>query len=196
MSQTTQRTAEVTLSVDTQGSESKLDGLKAKAAALRKEFSEAFKRGDTKEIDRISREINKVNKETSRLQTNAQCVRDAMMSLDRATPKQLQNTIKMINAELNSGRVPRGTKQWQEYVAQLNHTREELRKVNAEMGAVSKTQDGETSFLNVFCLRAGHIFLTFFSYKECRSILCGSSHLYFYVSTICLYQNRKIPITL
>lgn len=142
MSQSIQRQAEVSLRVDTQDSDSKLDGLKAKAAALRKEFSEAFKKGDTKEIDRINREINKVNQATSRLQTNAQRVRDAMVSLDRATPKQLQNTIKMINAELNSGRVPRGTKQWQEYVAQLNRAREELRKVNSEMGAVSKTQDG------------------------------------------------------
>lgn len=142
MSQSIQRQAEVSLRVDTQDSDSKLDGLKAKAAALRKEFSEAFKKGDTKEIDRINREINKVNQATSRLQTNAQRVRDAMVSLDRATPKQLQNTIKMINAELNSGRVPRGTKQWQEYVEQLKKVKEELRKVNSEMAATGGDDSG------------------------------------------------------
>lgn len=142
MSQSIQRQAEVSLRVDTQDTESKIDRLKAKTAALRKEFSEAFKKGDTKEIDRINREIDKVNRATSRLQTNAQRVRDAMVSLDRATPKQLQNTIKMINAELNSGRVPRGTKQWQEYVEQLKKVKEELRKVNSEMAATGGDDSG------------------------------------------------------
>ncbi|MDE6115412.1 MAG: hypothetical protein K2G49_10180 [Muribaculum sp.] len=74
MSQSIQRQAEVSLRVDTQDSDSKLDVLKAKAAALRKEFSEAFKKGDTKEIDRINREINKVNRATSRIQNDTRFI--------------------------------------------------------------------------------------------------------------------------
>ena len=85
MSQTTQRRAEVTIDLDTGGSESKLDKLKAKAAELRKAFADATKAGDTKEINRLTREINKTSSEIRRLQTNAERVRDAMVSLDKAT---------------------------------------------------------------------------------------------------------------
>ena len=137
MSQTTQRRAEVTIDLDTGGSESKLDKLKAKAAELRKAFADATKAGDTKEINRITREINKTSTEIRRLQTNAERVRDAMVSLDKATPKQLRNTIKLINAELNSGRVARGSREWNDYVKQLQRAQAELKKVNVEMGVTA-----------------------------------------------------------
>ena len=136
MSQTTQRRAEVTIDLDTSGSESKIDKLKAKAAELRKAFADATKAGDTKEVSRLTREINKTNSEIRRLQTNAERVRDAMVSLDKATPKQLRNTIKMINAELNSGRVARGSREWNDYVKQLQRAQAELKKVKAEMEGV------------------------------------------------------------
>ena len=54
MSQTTQRRAEMTIDLDTGGSESKLDKLKAKVAELRKAFADATKAGDTKEINRLT----------------------------------------------------------------------------------------------------------------------------------------------
>lgn len=74
----------MTIDLDTGGSESKLDKLKAKAAELRKAFADATKAGDTKEINRLTREINKTSSEIRRLQTTAERVRDAMMSLDKA----------------------------------------------------------------------------------------------------------------
>lgn len=135
----------MTIDLDTSGSESKIDKLKAKAAELRKAFADATKAGDTKEVSRLTREINKTNSEIRRLQTNAERVRDAMVSLDKATPKQLRNTIKMINAELNSGRVARGSREWNNYVKQLQRAQAELKKVNIEMGTVSKSQGGMLS---------------------------------------------------
>lgn len=133
MSQTIQRKAEVTIDLDTGNSESKLDRLKARAAELRKAFAEATAAGDTKRINSLTREINKTTSEIRRLQTNAERVRDAMVSLDKATPKQLRNTIKLINAELNSGRVARGSREWNDYVKQLQRAQAELKKVKAEM---------------------------------------------------------------
>lgn len=126
----------MTIDLDTSGSESKIDKLKAKAAELRKAFADATKAGDTKEVSRLTSEINKTNSEIRRLQTNAERVRDAMVSLDKATPKQLRNTIKMINAELNSGRVARGSREWNDYVKQLQRAQAELKKVKAEMEGV------------------------------------------------------------
>lgn len=75
----------MTIDLDTGGSESKLDKLKAKVVELRKAFADATKAGDTKEINRLTREINKTSSEIRRLQTNAERVRDAMVSLDKAT---------------------------------------------------------------------------------------------------------------
>lgn len=125
--------AEVILKVNTEDSRKKFDELEKKAASLRKKFEEAYRVGDTKTMAKITQELNKTNRELDSMRVNAANIRAALTDLDKATPKQLQQTIKHINSELGSGRVKRGTKEWEFYTSQLRAVRAELNRVNDEM---------------------------------------------------------------
>lgn len=136
MSTNTQET-EVVLKVNSQQAQQKLKQLEDQAKSLRKEFVEAFKNGDTRGITEVSKKLQQVNKEMNNMRTNAANIKAAMVRLDEASPRELQRTIKMINNELNSGRVRRGSKEWDEYIGKLKEAQTELRKVKAEMAVDS-----------------------------------------------------------
>lgn len=129
----TQQEAEVILKVNDQQARDKFDQLQKQVVDLRNKFAEAFKKGDTREIDRINKELTKVNKQMNSMRTNSANIRAALVSLDQATPRELQRTIKMINNEINSGRVKRGSEEWDFYIQKLKETQAELRKVRDEM---------------------------------------------------------------
>ncbi len=129
----TQREAEVILKVNSKEAQEKLERLENQAADLRDRFAEAFRKGDTRGIDAINKQLQKVNKEIDNMRTNAANIRAAMVRLNEASPRELQRTIKLINNELNSGRVKRGTKEWDEYVGKLKEVQTELQKVKKEM---------------------------------------------------------------
>lgn len=136
----TKEEAEIILKVNDQASRDKFDQLEAKAKQLRQRFDECFKKGDTRGLMEVNKELQKVNNEMNRVRTNAANIRAAMVDLNQATPRELQRTIKMINDELNSGRVKRGSEEWDHYIAKLKETQAELRKVRNEMDGI---EDGE-----------------------------------------------------
>lgn len=129
----TTREAEVVLKVNSKEAQDKLERLQAQAKELRERFADAFRRGDTRGIEAINKDLIKVNKEISLMRTNAANIRAAMTRLDQATPRELQRTIKLINNELNSGRVRRGSKEWDEYIQKLRLVQGELAKVKRDM---------------------------------------------------------------
>lgn len=129
----TQQEAELILKVNDQQAREKFEQLEKKAADLRKKFAEAFRNGDVRGINAINKELQKVNKEMNNRRFNAANIRAAMVRLNEASPKELLRTIKLINEELNSGRVKRGTKEWDFYVQKLKEVQTELKKVKQEM---------------------------------------------------------------
>lgn len=145
----TQQEAEVILKVNEQEAREKFEKLEAKAKELRKQFAEAFKKSDTRAIDEINKKLRQTDKELDNMRTNAANIRAAMVRLNEASPRDLQRTIKLINNELNSGRVKRGTKEWDEYVQKLKEVKAELKNVQSEMavdnddsGFFDKIKDG------------------------------------------------------
>lgn len=129
--------ANVLIRVNTKEPEAKLQKLEDKAARLRKQFTEAFKKGDTEGIDKINKELNRTNRDIEKLKTRVENVRAAMARLDQASPNDLKKTLRLLTAEMNSGRVKRGTKEWNDYVAALKRVQNELSRVRAEMNATS-----------------------------------------------------------
>lgn len=127
---------EATVKVRVNGQEAtkEVERLEKKVISLRREFTDAFKRGDTAEIKRITKELKAADKELQSMRTNAQNISAAMKRLDQSTPKELRNVIRQINNELNSGRVARGSKEWQEYCDRLTRARAELRNVQTQIG--------------------------------------------------------------
>lgn len=144
----TQQEAEVILKVNDKNAREKFEKLQAQAADLRQKFAEAFRKGDTKGIDSINKELQKVDKQINNMRINAANIRAAMVRLNEASPRDLQRTINMINNELNSGRVKRGTKEWDDYVEKLKEVQAELSKVKKEMqpdnskSFIDKIKDG------------------------------------------------------
>ena len=130
----TREDAEVRLKVYTEDAHKRLEELDAKTKKLHQDFARAFRDGDTKAIDKITKEINKTNREIQLMQTNASNVQSAMKRLDNATPRELKKTIAAINNELNSGRVKRGSAEWQQYIQMLKEAKAELKEINDELG--------------------------------------------------------------
>lgn len=140
--------AEVKVLLNDKQAQGRLEKLEEKAAKLREQFQKAFNDGDTKGIKKINSEINRVNKEIKTTRDRIQSIRAAMQRLDEASPRDLRRVLKLINDELNSGRVKRGTKEWDAYVAKLKEVKAELAKVKEEMqpdddrSVLDKIKDG------------------------------------------------------
>ncbi len=129
-------TANVTLKINSQEAIDKFDQLEKKAKQLRSDFADAFKKGDTTQIKNINKELVSTNKSLDLMRTRSSNINAAMKSLSVATPKELQRTIKLINAELNSGEIPRGSAKWKEYQNQLKLVRREMNKIQKESAEV------------------------------------------------------------
>ena len=126
---TTKQYADVELKVNSAQARKQFAELEQKAAKLREKFADAVRVGDPEAVRRINTELQQVNKQMTNMQTNASNIRAAMKRLDEASPAELRKTIKYINSELNSGRVKRGSKEWEMYNEQLRLCQLELKKL-------------------------------------------------------------------
>ncbi len=146
----TTQDATVNIHVNNQEAEQKVSELSARARQLRQEFAEAVRIGDKGTIAKTEKELRKVNKELNNATLRAARIRDAMKHLSQATPKELQNTLKFINQELNSGAVKRGTKEWKAYQEQIKQVNAELKKIQAESReVVSSSKDKLANVANL-----------------------------------------------
>lgn len=128
--------AEAILTVNADFAKKSMEELRKEAESLRKQFKAASDAGDKELAQKLNRELNKVTGSMRSLKTRAENVEAAMKNLDKATPKELNKTIKAITAELNSGRIARGSREWDILVDKLKQTKEALSEVNQEMSAV------------------------------------------------------------
>ena len=100
------------------------------ANASKKERNKA-----AEDLRSVTRELNAKNKELRLSVTRMETMETVLRRLDKATPKQLRATIKELNAELNSGRVERGSEEWNAYTEAIKAARGELKKLNDEQRA-------------------------------------------------------------
>ena len=114
------------------------------ANASKKDRNEAAEK-----LRSVTRELNAKNKELRLSVTRMETMETVLRRLDKATPKQLRATIKELNAELNSGRVERGSEEWNAYTEAIKTARGELKKLNDEQRAFGDEKGGEKGgFLN------------------------------------------------
>lgn len=138
-----------TVEVQVNGEEAKkeLQSLESYANSLKGRLAEAYKAGDTKKIKQLEKELRETNAQLKVMRTNTKNIDAAMNNLGLATPKELRNLIRDINAKLSSGHVKRGSAEWKKYQAQLKLVNAEIRKVNGE---IKETQGWLTRFNNGF----------------------------------------------
>lgn len=128
----------VTLAINSEQAQRKLDEINKKLEEARKKKSEAFDRGDGKALQAYAKEIKSLETQSARLQSRASTVTQVLSNLDKATPRELKATIKEINRELNSGNVERGEKQWKALTRGLQEANAELKKIKDEQKAAEK----------------------------------------------------------
>ena len=131
MSDINQR-ATTTVEINGEQARQELDLLKREAEAWRKKMVEASEAGDVKGFKKAEQELRKVNAQMRAMQKSSIDIDRVLNNLSTAGPKELQRTLKSINAELNSGRIQRGTAAWDKYQKQARLVSAELRKINAE----------------------------------------------------------------
>ena len=129
----------VTLAINSEQAQHKLDEINKKLEEARKKKSEAFDRGDGKALQAYAKEIKSLEAQSARLQSRASTVEKVLNNLDKATPRELKATIKEINRELNSGNVKRGEEQWKGLTRALQETKAELKKISDEQKAAESS---------------------------------------------------------
>lgn len=139
--------ATVEVQVNGEDAKKELQSLESYANSLKGRLAEAYKAGDTKKIKQLEKELRETNAQLKIMRTNARNIDAAMNNIGLATPKELRNLIRDINAKLSSGHVKRGSAEWRKYQEQLKLVNAEIRKVNGE---IRETQGWLTRFNNGF----------------------------------------------
>ncbi|MBO4963695.1 MAG: phage tail tape measure protein, partial [Prevotella sp.] len=122
----------------------KLNSLEKKMEELRKKRDQAFNMGKMDSVKDLNKELIKTKKEMSDIQISGTKINHTLENLSTASVKELRRNITVINNELKSGRVKRGSEDWKALNGQLRKCKEELQRINME----SKTAVDGRSFLS------------------------------------------------
>ena len=97
--------------------------------------SDEMKRQATAELKAINKELKEKERELKANVNRMEALEMVLHRLDKATPKQLRDTIKEIYKTLNSGTVERGSEEWDAYMHAIRAAKTELKKLNDEQKA-------------------------------------------------------------
>ncbi len=150
--------ANVEVRVNDQQALKRIEELTKKLDTLGDARNKALTEGDIDKWRKLSKEFDNANTELKRLDTYTKNVDRAIRSVSTATPKELRDTIKAINRELNSGRIARGSKEWDMYQQKLKQVKAELKSiqdlsnVNPKPNLWDRTIDFTSRFLGAYTM--------------------------------------------
>lgn len=124
--------AQTTVTVDGQQAAQELAILEKKAQAYKDQMTAAMKAQDNKAFEKAEKGLKGVRKEMNEVLRSSYDVNKVLNNLSAAGPKQLKAAMKALNKELGSGKVARGSQEWDELNRKLRLVRGELAKINAE----------------------------------------------------------------
>lgn len=131
----------VELIINNEKAAKKLTELERQMDIIAQKKEQAMRMGDWDGVKNATREAKKLERQMEGVRSRAESVGKVLANLDKATPKQLQNTIKQIERSLNSGTIERGSKEWQMMTEQLRRCKQQLSDVNKEMSAAGSNSD-------------------------------------------------------
>ena len=129
--------ATVEVQVNGQQARQELNQLREYATNLSSALEKAYEAGDKKQIKALTKELKYVNSQMKTLQRTSVDIDKVMKNLSSAGPKELRQILNAINAELSSGRVQRGSEEWNEYAQSARRVKEELKKIKEETDGAS-----------------------------------------------------------
>lgn len=129
--------ATVEVQVNGQQARQELNQLREYATNLSSALEKAYEAGDKKQIKALTKELKYVNSQMKTLQRTSVDIDKVMKNLSTTGPKELRQTLNAINAELSSGRVQRGSEEWNKYAQSARRVKEELKKIKEETDGAS-----------------------------------------------------------
>lgn len=153
-----------------------LDTLEKKVDDLRQKKEEAAEAGEWKEFNKIKKELDQTTRQIDTLNTSAQKISNTLDHLDTASVKQIQQTVKAINAELKSGAIERGSDEWKFLNEQLQRCNKELKSIRNEAKAAEETVSPKEDFFTKLTHwnQVGILFNNIFGYSSGLQSLIGS----------------------
>ena len=133
----------VQLIVNSEQAKSKIAELNKQLDVAKQKKLDAFRMGDAKGIEVYSKEIQKLERQLTKAQTRGETITKTLKSLDKATPNELKRTIRELTKELNSGKIERGSKEWETLNEALSECNGELKKIKEESKALEKLGPAE-----------------------------------------------------
>ena len=131
----------VELIINNEKARKKMAELEKDFEAVQKAKEKALADGDWEGVKKATAAAKKLERQMDGVRQRAESVGEVLSKLDKASPKQLQNTIKQIERTLNSGTIERGSKEWQSMTEALRKCKAELADVNKEMSAAGSNSD-------------------------------------------------------
>lgn len=125
-----------------------LDELQSKVETLRKKKDEAARAGDWPTFNSLKKQLDQANNQIRSMQTSAQKIDRVLGNLSTASVKEIQQSIKAINAELSSGAIERGSKEWNFLQEQLKRCNQELKNIRGEHALTTTSWQKFFKFLN------------------------------------------------
>lgn len=139
-------TANVVLSVNGKQAQQMLSTLQREAQNLEKKIAKAATAGDKATMRKLQRELSNTNRMINQLQGSAATADQVLRRLDKASPRELNKTLKTLQSQLNG--IQRGTAAWDAHVAKIKAVRTELQKVNATLATQQSRWDRMNMWLN------------------------------------------------
>lgn len=129
-----QSNATTTLYINGKPAQDELNRLRNTIQDYRKQLVEVAadsKRGiSSAEWKRLTNEIKSTEKELKSVQSGVASVSQVLLRLDKATPKELKNTLSQLKKELEN--IERGSKAWNAHVEKIKAVKAELAKLKEE----------------------------------------------------------------
>lgn len=139
-------TANVVLSVNGKQAQQMLSTLQREAQNLEKKIAKAATAGDKATMRKLQRELSNTNRMITQLQGSAASADQVLRRLDKASPKELNKTLKTLQSQLSG--IQRGTAAWDAHVAKIKAVKTELQKVNATLATQQSRWDRMNMWLN------------------------------------------------
>lgn len=139
-------TANVVLSVNGKQAQQMLSTLQREASNLEKKIAKAATAGDKATMRKLQRELSNTNRIINQLQGSAATADQVLRRLDKASPKELNRTLKTLQSQLSG--IQRGTAAWDAHVAKIRAVKTELQKVNATLSTQQSRWDRMNMWLN------------------------------------------------
>lgn len=139
-------TANVVLSVNGKQAQQMLSSLEKDAKRLERQIAAASKAGDKASMKKLQRELNQTNRLMNQLKGASASTERILSRLDKATPKELNKTLRQLKNELNG--IERGTAAWDAQIAKIKAVRAEIDSVNDAMREGDSLSDRVAEWLN------------------------------------------------